>query len=149
MPRSPHSFAHPGGAGARPTSERLGPLEWRVLEALWAWTGRASVRDLISSFPDIAYTTLMTTLDRLHRKGLLDRDKVGRAFVYQSRMTRAEFHSAQAASAVRTALEGGRATTELLLSTLVDAVSEQDRRLLDQLEALVRTRRAAIGEDQP
>ena len=60
---------------------RLGPLEWRVLEALWARTTIASVRDLQPEFPDIAYTTLMTTLDRLHRKGVLLREKNGRAFL--------------------------------------------------------------------
>ena len=47
----------------------------------------ASVRDLTPGFPDIAYTTLMTTLDRLHRKGVLDREKQGRAFVYRPRLT--------------------------------------------------------------
>ena len=52
-----------------------------VLEALWTRDSPASVRDLTPSFQDIAYTTLMTTLDRLHRKGVLDREKHGRAFV--------------------------------------------------------------------
>ncbi|HUF47416.1 MAG TPA: BlaI/MecI/CopY family transcriptional regulator [Vicinamibacterales bacterium] len=127
-------------------SYRLGPLEWRVLEALWGRNRPASVRDLIDSFPDIAYTTLMTTLDRLHRKGLLDRDKAGRAFVYRARLSRAEFYSDAAARAVRTALAGGPAAAELLLSSLVDAVSEQDHALLDDLETLVRNRRTSGGD---
>jgi len=84
----------------------------------------------------------MTTLDRLYRKGLLARAKTGRAFVYWPRMSRAEFHSARAASVVRTALAFGRHEPELLLSTLLDAVTEQDDALLDELEALVRARRA-------
>jgi predicted transcriptional regulator len=66
----------------------LGPLEWRTLEALWAREQPASVRDLIDAFPEIAYTTLMTTLDRLHRKGVLAREKQGRAFVYRPKFTR-------------------------------------------------------------
>ena len=41
------------------------------------------VRELTPDFPDIAYTTLMTTLDRLYRKGVLAREKQGRAFVYR------------------------------------------------------------------
>ena len=105
------------------------------------------MRDLTASFPDIAYTTLMTTLDRLHRKRLLDRDKSGRAFVYRARLSRAEFHSARAADAVRTALSAGPAAAELLLSTLVDTVSERDRSLLDDLESLVRTRRGHDGDE--
>ena len=75
---------------------RLGPLEWRVLEALWSRTTLASVRDLQPDFPEIAYTTLMTTLDRLYRKSVLRREKSGRAFLYQPRLSRAEFESARA-----------------------------------------------------
>jgi predicted transcriptional regulator len=124
----------------------LGPLEWRVLETLWRRDRPASVRDLTPAFPDIAYTTLMTTLDRLHRKGLLERTKAGRAFLYRARMTRPEFRSALAARAVRTALGEGDAAHTLLLSTLVDAVGSEDRALLDELEALVRARRSQLEE---
>ena len=127
---------------------RLGPLEWRVLEALWARTTIASVRDLQPEFPDIAYTTLMTTLDRLHRKGILRREKNGRAFLYQPRLTRAQFDSARATAAVRTALEGDGESVGLLLSFLVQAVSDRDLELLDDLEALVRARRAEIEGKQ-
>ena len=127
-----------------PEPGRLGPLEWRVLEALWARTSVASVRDLQPDFPDIAYTTLMTTLDRLYRKGVLRREKSGRAFLYRPRLTRAEFDSARATAAVRTALEGDGESVGLLLSFLVQAVSDRDHELLDDLEALVRARRAEI-----
>jgi predicted transcriptional regulator len=123
---------------------RLGPLECRVLEALWTRTTISSVRDLQPDFPDIAYTTLMTTLDRLHRKGILRREKNGRAFLYQARLTRAQFDSARATAAVRTALEGDGESVGLLLSFLVQAVSERDKELLDDLEALVRARRAEL-----
>ncbi len=103
-----------------------------------------SVRDLQPDFPEIAYTTLMTTLDRLHRKGVLRREKNGRAFLYQPRLSRAEFESARATAAVKTALEGDGASVGLLLSFLVQAVSDRDQDLLDDLEALVRARRAEI-----
>ena len=121
----------------------LGPLEWRALEALWAREMPSSVRDLISEFPDIAYTTLMTTLDRLHRKGVLSRDKHGRAFVYRPQFTRSEFDSARAADAVRAAVEGG-ASLAPIVSCLIDAVGDRDRELLDELEALVAARRAEL-----
>jgi len=61
----------------------FGALELRVLEALWRRGEDASVRDLMPEFPQAAYTTLMTTLDRLHRKGVLERRKDGRAFLYR------------------------------------------------------------------
>lgn len=120
----------------------LGPLEWRVLEALWARDAPAAVRDLTSAFPDTAYTTLMTTLERLHRKGALSREKLGRAFVYRPRFTRAEFESARAADAFRHALERGDGSLAPLVSCLIDAVGDRDLELLDELEALVAARRA-------
>jgi len=104
---------------------RLGPLERRVLETLWRWVGSARVRDLQPSFPDIAYTTLMTTLDRLHRKGVLDRVADGRAFAYSPRVTRAE----------------------AALSFFVTEVGELDAESLDELERLVRERRRALERD--
>ena len=127
-------------------SRLLGPLEWRVLEALWSRSEPAAVRDLIGGFPETAYTTLMTTLDRLHRKGMLDRRKQGRAFVYQPRLTQAEFESARAADAFRRALARNRGSLAPLASCLVEAVGDRDRELLDELEALVAARRATRGK---
>ena len=86
----------------------------------------------------------MTTLDRLYRKGVLRREKSGRAFLYQPRLSRAGFESARATAVVRTALEGDGESVGLLLSFLVQAVSGRDHDLLDDLEALVRARRAEI-----
>ena len=126
----------------------LGPLEWRVLESLWVRPAPASVRDLTPDFPEIAYTTLMTTLDRLHRKGVLQRMKQGRAFFYQPRLTRPEFESARAGAALRVALHGGGATLSPLLSTFVDAVGNRDRAMLDELAALVNSRLAEL-KDKP
>ena len=112
-----------------------------MLEALWARETPASVRDLTPQFPEIAYTTLMTTLDRLHRKGMLSREKLGRAFVYRSRTSRTEFESARAGQAVRAALKSGGSLAPLA-SYLVDAVGDRDRELLDELESLVASRRS-------
>jgi predicted transcriptional regulator len=131
------------------TAGRLGPLEWRVLEALWTRAASASVRDLQPDFSEIAYTTLMTTLDRLYRKGVLERTKQGRAFFYVPRLTRQQFESGRAADALRVALEGDSAELGPLLSFFVQAVSDRDRDLLDELEALVRARRAEIDHKRP
>jgi predicted transcriptional regulator len=120
----------------------LGPLEWRVLEALWTRETPAAVRDLLTGFPETAYTTLMTTLDRLHRKGMLSREKLGRAFVYQPRLTRAAFESARAADAFRHAVEQSSGSLAPLVSCLIEAVGDRDGELLDELEALVAARRA-------
>src|SRR5262249_7748983 len=125
----------------------LGPLEWRVLEALWSRGNVASVRDLQPDFPEIAYTTLMTTLDRLHRKKLLGRVKQGRAFYYEPRLTRAQYDSTRAAEALRTALGADQAALTPLLSFFVDEVSTREG-LLDTLDALVRARREELERKQ-
>jgi predicted transcriptional regulator len=124
----------------------LGPLERRVLEALWARSGPASVRDLQPEFSEIAYTTLMTTLDRLYRKNVLARTKEGRAFFYQPRLTRPEYDSVRAASALKVVLEGDAAALTPLMSFFVQAVGDRDEELLDELEALVRATRAALDK---
>jgi len=135
-------FGNGSEGGGRFVPGWLGPLEQRVLESLWARDGQASVRDLRPAFPEIAYTTLMTTLDRLHRKGVLGRSKVGRAFYYRPRLTRPEFESARAGEAFRIALQGSGATLTPLLSTFVDAVGDRDRAMLDELAVLVKHRLA-------
>ena len=63
-------------------SEALGKLEQNVLKEVWR-RDEVSVRDIYLAFDEkIAYTTLMTTLDRLFKKKLLTRRKDGRAFIY-------------------------------------------------------------------
>src|SRR5437879_2584327 len=100
----------------------LGPLERRVLEALWKHSEAACVRDLRTKyFSQVAYTTLMTTLDRLYRKGIIDRAKRGRAFFYVPRMKPAEVDSTLAAEALLHALDRNRLSLRPLLSFLVDA----------------------------
>jgi predicted transcriptional regulator len=113
-----------------PLETAFGPLENRVLEALWARDSAASVRDLQ---PQVAYTTLMTTLDRLYRKGALMRHKAGRAFYYQPVATRPELVSQIARP---------------IISMFVDTIGERDRALLDELETLVRERRAKLEEGE-
>jgi|SoiMethySBSTD1v2_1073268.scaffolds.fasta_scaffold20858_5 predicted transcriptional regulator len=135
-------------SGSANPNRLLGPLEWRVLETLWSRDTPASVRDLRPGFPEIAYTTLMTTLDRLHRKGVLTRTKQGRAFFYQPQLSRSEFESVQAGYVLRAALQGGGATLSPLLSCFVDAVGDRDREMLDELEALVRARRAEMENNR-
>lgn len=62
-----------------------GELEQRVLELLWAGTGPmtvAAVHRLLQQERDLAYTTVMTVLDRLAKKQLVGRELVGRAWEY-------------------------------------------------------------------
>jgi predicted transcriptional regulator len=126
-------------------SSLFGPLELAVLEALWSRSESLSVKALQKDFPDVAYTTLMTTLDRLYKKRALTRSKRGRAFFYEARMSREEVQSSLA-SVVFTALLGGDVGVRLVLSSFVDAVSQRDDLLLNDLESLVRQRRTESGQ---
>src|SRR5436190_23664982 len=124
--------------------DRLGALEREVLSLVWE-RGDTTVRDLCSRLePPIAYTTVMTTMDRLFKKRLLSRHKVGRAFVYRAVATREELEGAIAGELVQTLLQTDGSGPLPILSSLVDAVSDRDRALLDELERLVREKRRAM-----
>ena len=76
------------GAPKDPVETALGTLERDVMDVLWA-RADLPVRDVqLHLNRPIAYTTVMTTLDRLFKKGLLDRRQVGRAFLYSAALTR-------------------------------------------------------------
>jgi BlaI family transcriptional regulator, penicillinase repressor len=68
------------------------PLELLCLKSLWS-LGEGNVRDvkqIVTQTRPLAYTTIMTVLDRLVRKGKVSRRKVGRAFVYTPEASRDE-----------------------------------------------------------
>jgi predicted transcriptional regulator len=120
----------------------FGGLELRVLDALWEQETAQSVRDLQPQFSGVAYTTLMTTLDRLHRKGVLAREKAGRAFVYRPRYTRDVLRSKLASDALHAVFGDRAAELTPILSFFVETVSREDRESLDALERLIEERRA-------
>jgi predicted transcriptional regulator len=129
----------------RSSARQLGPLEQRVLNGLWV-RGSATVRELVEgSYQDLAYTTLMTTLDRLFKKGLLTRSEEGRAFRYAPRFSREELHREAASNALRQLLDASPASS-LPLSFLVEMLSERDARLLDDLGKLVELKRRELGQ---
>ena len=119
----------------------LGTLEREVLAVVWD-RGETSVKVVTARLSSpVAYTTVMTTMDRLFKKGLLTRRKVGRAFVYQAAATRDELEGAVAAELVQSLFNRPGNGSLPLLSSLVDAVSDRDRALLDDLERLIQEKR--------
>ena len=120
----------------------LGPLEQRVLDLLWKHPGALSVREAQSALADgLAYTTVMTTLDRLYKKGLLLRQRDGRAFRYLARTSREAFAAGLLRRSLGRLLRG---SPEPLLASLVDAVGEHDRELLPELQRLIREKERAL-----
>lgn len=104
----------------------MGSLEADVLDVLWREGGAmtpAEVNEALGA--DLAYTTVMTILVRLWKKGLVERTKVGRAFTYQPCVSEPELGAAK----MRSALE---ATTDrrLTMSRFVDQLSPRERKAL-------------------
>lgn len=122
-------------------AERLGPLESQLLRLLWE-RGNGTVRELLDTGQVAgAYTTVMTTLDRLYKKGVLDRLPEGRAFRYSPRQSREEFRGAIVRRAIGELLGTAAGNT---MSYLVEAVTEHDRALLDELERAIEQKRREL-----
>lgn len=122
---------------------QLGPFEQQLLRELWA-RGSATVRELLDEGKLYqAYTTVMTTMDRLYKKGLLDRVAEGRAFRYTPRVSREELQRGAALDSIRQWLGSGD-TSSLPLSYLVEALSAHDAQLLDELQLLIERKRREL-----
>lgn len=74
---------------------QLGQLEAAVMQRLWSLNRPVLVRDVLETLSKdgrpLAYTTVMTVLDNLHSKGLLQREKQGKAYVYSPVYSRDEY----------------------------------------------------------
>lgn len=126
----------------------LGALEREVMAVVWA-RGEINVREACVHLDSaVAYTTVMTTMDRLFKKRLLNRRKVGRAFVYSATATRDEMEGAVATELVHGLLQRNGGEPMPILSSLVDAVSDRDRALLDDLERLIREKRRTADREK-
>ena len=130
-----------------PSGTQLGPLEQQVLRELWS-RGSGTVRELLESENMVlAYTTVMTTMDRLYKKGLLNREAEGRAYRYFPRHTPDEMRRNAAVEGIRQLL-GSADATSLPLSYLVEALSEHDAQLLDELQLLVERKRRELKKQE-
>jgi predicted transcriptional regulator len=93
-----------GGAQSEPAPPPLHELEAEVMEELWS-QGEATVRIVMDALnkrarKERAYTTYMTIMARLHRKGVLNRRREGKTDLYAPRLNRDEFMAARARAEV-------------------------------------------------
>ena len=102
----------------------FGELESVVMDRLWDRSDTTTVRELYEDMRrdrEIAYTTVMSTMDNLHRKNWLARERRGKAYLYWPRMTREEY----SARLMREALDaGGR--SDLVLAHFLDQITDAD-----------------------
>jgi predicted transcriptional regulator len=136
------------GAWLRSTRDPLraafGRLERAVMDTIWRG-GDFSVRDVQAALVrPVAYTTVMTTLDRLYKKGLVLRRREGRAFLYTAALERHELEATMTTGLLTGLLSETPGAARPFLSNLVDAVGDSDDRLLDELERLVREKRERL-----
>jgi predicted transcriptional regulator len=125
---------------------QLGPLEQQVLRAVWG-RGTATVHEVREDGTIWqTYTTIMTTMDRLFKKGLLDRAPDGRAFRYSARYGPRDLQSMTPANSIKQILGSDYAL--LHLSYFVEAVGAHDVRLLEELQALVERQRTQLRKGE-
>ncbi len=111
----------------------FGELEAVIMDLVWDHEGPVTVRDLLGELRqgrDIAYTTVMSTMDNLHRKGWLARVKDGKAYRYTATASREEYSARLMAEALA---DGG--DTEAVLTHFLAQIGGPDS---DVLRAVVR-----------
>jgi predicted transcriptional regulator len=115
----------------------FGDLEAVMMDRLWNREGKTTVREVVDELRrerEIAYTTVMSTMDNLHTKGWLTRERNGKAYYYWPSLTR-EQHSARL---MADALDGG-GSSDLVLSHFVEQIgAEETARLRAALRRMAR-----------
>jgi predicted transcriptional regulator len=121
----------------------LGDLERRVMDELWQANAARSVREVHAALTqdrDLAYTTVMTVLDRLAKKGFVHRQSSGRAYLYAPVQSREDMVADVMHDALETVgSEGSDSDRTAALVAFVDRVTPEEaetmRAALAKLEA--------------
>ncbi|MDE0436572.1 MAG: BlaI/MecI/CopY family transcriptional regulator [Bryobacterales bacterium] len=121
MSQTSASIEMEAGRGQRPS-----PLELEALKVLWALGSGtvADVRDALEPQRELAYTTVLTLLDRLAGKGAVRREKLGRGYVYHPALSR---EAALESALERLAKDFFQGSQDLLLAYLQDRSEPADR----------------------
>ncbi len=123
----------------------LGPLERQVLQIV-CQGGDITVRDTLRALGrEAAYTTIMTTLDRLHRKGILNRRKKNRAYVYSSALSLSDLETQMARDLLVELLRCNVRSRDELATLMVSTIAMHDAPLLEVISA--RIEQAYSGSD--
>ena len=122
---------------------RLHDLEATIMDVVWGkQLSSFAVGDVLAILEkqrDIAYTTVMTTVTRLYEKGILERERDGKRYLYSPKLSREEFMESTAREVLDEAVGGHQA-----MAMLAEKVSEASAGELDDLEALIQKRREEL-----
>tara|TARA_R110002124_G_scaffold160283_1_gene327506 strand:- start:8562 stop:8936 length:375 start_codon:yes stop_codon:yes gene_type:complete len=123
----------------------LGELELTLLNALWESADQSAqiLRKRLPASHASSLSTVQSTLERLHRKQLVQREKRGHAYVYRARLGRSELLGKLLGGVIRQLHTG---SLEPILSSFVDFADRFDEETLDQLDALVQQRLEERGD---
>lgn len=145
MVRGPKEAPFRIRSGKKGLELRLHDLEATIMDLIWRKKlvsfAVSDVLALLEKQRDIAYTTVMTTIARLHDKGVLRRVRDGKRYLYSPKLTREQFLESTAREVLEGAVGGPQA-----MAMLAEKVSEASADELDELEALIRQRREDLGE---
>jgi len=129
---------------AQGLNQALGQLEAGVMNVIWDAPEPLCVDEVRQDLAErkgkeAAYTTIMTTLDRLFKKGFLARDRRGKAYYYRAKVSRSELGS----NVTKQVIDGLLTTfAEPAISYFVEALGDSDPEKLDSLAALIEKKRA-------
>jgi len=129
---------------------RFGELEAVIMERLWERGRPALVREILDDLRgdrDLAYTTVMTVMDNLHRKGWLRRERDGRAWRYEPTGSRSGYTAALMNEALESSVDRRRALAHFALQMSPHDASVL-RDALDQAMREAETGEAETGEAQ-
>jgi predicted transcriptional regulator len=120
----------------------LGDLEVQVMRRIWARRGQVTVREVLGDLQaerDIAYTTVMTVMGNLEKKGWLRRHAEGRAYRYEPLVSAEEY----SAGLMRQALEASIDRSAALMHFLEQLSADEARALEEAYRRLTGQRRPA------
>ena len=116
----------------------LGSLEYEVYKACCA-IGKATVREIVDHLStDHAYTTIMTTCDRLSKKGVLKREKCGKSYVYMPSVTQEEMDVKSTCRVLNSVIGS---LTEPVMANFLEMLENSDSNKLDMLERMIKERK--------
>lgn len=131
-------------SGKKGLELRLHDLEAAIMDLIWSrkWStfSVGEVLAILERERDIAYTTVMTTVARLHDKGLLGRKRDGKRYLYSPKVSREEFLQSTAREVLDGAVGG-----QVAMAMLAEKVSEASAAELDELLLLIQKRREELS----
>jgi len=110
----------------------FGELESKIMARVWAANRPLAVRDVLEDLRperDVAYTTVMTVMDNLYRKGWLSREREGRAYLYTAVASREEYSADLMREALSASTDAATTLTHFMGQLSLDE-SDQVRKAL-------------------